>query len=106
QYYVVNKAIASTVKATAEHGERKIGVVWHTQGSGKSLSMVFYTGKVVLSLDNPTVVIITDRNDLDDQLFDTFAASRGLLRQEPVQAENRAHLKELLRTSGGGVIFT
>jgi len=106
QYYVVNKAIASTVKATAEHGERKIGVVWHTQGSGKSLSMVFYTGKVVLSLDNPTVVIITDRNDLDDQLFETFAASRGLLRQEPVQAESRTHLQELLRTAGGGIIFT
>ncbi len=106
QYYVVNKAIRSTIKSTAEHGDRKIGVVWHTQGSGKSLSMVFYTGKVVLSLDNPTVVIITDRNDLDDQLFDTFAASRGLLRQEPVQAESRAHLKELLHTAGGGVVFT
>lgn len=106
QYYVVNKAVASTAQATAEHGERKIGVVWHTQGSGKSLSMVFYTGKVVLSLDNPTVVVITDRNDLDDQLFDTFAASRGLLRQEPVQAESREHLKELLRTAGGGIIFT
>lgn len=106
QYYVVNKAIASTTKATSDKGERKIGVVWHTQGSGKSLSMVFYTGKVVLTLDNPTVVVLTDRNDLDDQLFDTFAASRGLLRQEPVQAESRAHLKELLRTAGGGIIFT
>lgn len=106
QYYVVNKAIDSTVQATAEHGERKIGVVWHTQGSGKSLSMVFYTGKVVLSLDNPTVVVITDRNDLDDQLFDTFAASRGLLRQEPVQAESREHLKKLLQTAGGGIVFT
>jgi type I restriction enzyme R subunit len=106
QYYVVNKAITSTLKATAETGARKIGVVWHTQGSGKSLSMVFYTGKVVLALDNPTVVVMTDRNDLDDQLFDTFAASRGLLRQEPVQAESRAHLKELLRTAGGGIVFT
>jgi type I restriction enzyme, R subunit len=106
QYYVVNKALAATTGATAEHGGRKIGVVWHTQGSGKSLSMVFYTGKVVLALDNPTVVVITDRNDLDDQLFDTFAASRGLLRQEPVQAESRAHLKELLRTAGGGIVFT
>jgi len=106
QYYVVNKAISSTLKATAEMGARKIGVVWHTQGSGKSLSMVFYTGKVVLALDNPTVVVMTDRNDLDDQLFDTFAASRGLLRQEPVQAESRAHLKELLRTAGGGIVFT
>ncbi|MCG2688701.1 type I restriction endonuclease subunit R [Candidatus Parcubacteria bacterium] len=106
QYYVVNKAIASTEKATSENGERKIGVVWHTQGSGKSLSMVFYTGKVVLALNNPTVLVITDRNDLDDQLFDTFAASRGLLRQEPVQARSRAHLKELLQTSGGGIVFT
>lgn len=106
QYYVVNKAIASTVTATSEHGERKIGVVWHTQGSGKSLSMVFYTGKVVLALDNPTVVVITDRNDLDDQLFDTFAASRGLLRQEPQQAESREDLKKLLKTAGGGIIFT
>jgi len=106
QYYVVNKAITSTAQATAEHGERKIGVVWHTQGSGKSLSMVFYAGKVVLSLNNPTVVVITDRNDLDDQLFDTFAASRGLLRQEPVQAESREHLKKLLQTAGGGIIFT
>lgn len=106
QYYVVNKAIVSTTRATAEHGERKIGVVWHTQGSGKSLSMVFYTGKVVLALNNPTVVVITDRNDLDDQLFDTFAESRSLLRQEPVQAESRAHLKELLQTAGGGIVFT
>ena len=106
QYYVVNKAVSSTLKATAEHGERKIGVVWHTQGSGKSLSMVFYTGKVVLALDNPTVVVLTDRNDLDDQLFETFAGSQGLLRQKPVQAESRAHLKELLKTAGGGIVFT
>src|SRR5690606_40078327 len=76
------------------------------QGSGKSLSMVFYTGKVVLALDNPTIVVITDRNDLDDQLFDTFAASVQLLRQEPVQAENRDHLKELLKVASGGVVFT
>src|SRR3546814_20402079 len=68
-------------------GDRKGGVVWHTQGSGKSLSMVFYTGKIVLALDNPTILVITDRNDLDDQLFDTFAAYKQLLRQEPVQAE-------------------
>lgn len=106
QYYVVNKAIVSTEKATKEKGGRKIGVVWHTQGSGKSLSMVFYAGKVVLALDNPTIVVLTDRNDLDDQLFDTFAASRGLLRQEPVQAGSRNHLKELLQTAGGGIVFT
>ncbi len=87
-------------------GDRKGGVVWHTQGSGKSLSMVFYTGKVVLEMDNPTVLVITDRNDLDDQLFDTFAASKQLLRQEPVQAENSRQLKDLLRVGSGGVIFT
>ncbi|MCC7357027.1 type I restriction endonuclease subunit R [Candidatus Uhrbacteria bacterium] len=106
QYFAVNKAIESTKLAAAENGNRKAGVVWHTQGSGKSLSMVFYAGKAVLSLNNPTVVVITDRNDLDDQLFDTFAACKQLLRQEPVQAEDRTHLKELLRTTGGGIIFT
>ena len=87
-------------------GDRKGGVVWHTQGSGKSLSMVFFTGKIVLALDNPTVVIITDRNDLDDQLFDTFASSTQLLRQEPKQIENRNDLKEKLKVASGGVIFT
>src|SRR3989344_1786407 len=106
QYYVVNKAIESTARATGERGGRKIGVVWHTQGSGKSLSMVFYAGKAVLALDNPTIVVITDRNDLDDQLFDTFSASRGLLRQTPTQAGSRAHLKELLQTAGGKIVFT
>ncbi len=87
-------------------GDRKGGVVWHTQGSGKSLSMVFFTGKIVLALDNPTVVVITDRNDLDDQLFDTFASSTQLLRQEPRQVENRNDLKEKLKVASGGVIFT
>lgn len=87
-------------------GDRKGGVVWHTQGSGKSLSMVFFTGKIVLALDNPTVVVITDRNDLDDQLFDTFASSTQLLRQEPKQVVNRDDLKEKLKVVSGGVIFT
>ena len=87
-------------------GDRKGGVVWHTQGSGKSLSMVFFTGKLVLALDNPTVVVITDRNDLDNQLFDTFAASRQLLRQEPVQANSREHLKQLLKVASGGIVFS
>jgi type I site-specific restriction-modification system R (restriction) subunit/very-short-patch-repair endonuclease len=87
-------------------GDRKGGVVWHTQGSGKSLSMVFFTGKIVLALDNPTVVVITDRNDLDDQLFDTFASSTQLLRQEPKQIENRNDLKVKLQVASGGVIFT
>lgn len=106
QYYAVNKAVERTILASAENGTRKGGVVWHTQGSGKSLSMVFYTGKIVLTLDNPTILMITDRNDLDDQLFDTFAASKQLLRQDPVQAENRDHLKELLKVSSGGVVFS
>jgi type I restriction enzyme R subunit len=106
QYHAVNKAVESTKKAAAETGSRKGGVVWHTQGSGKSLSMVFYAGKIVAALDNPTIVVITDRNDLDDQLFETFAASKQLLRQEPVQAENRDDLKKLLKVASGGIVFT
>lgn len=133
QYYAVNRAVESTLRATGFNveeeaplnvamedpvsyglpgvknqpiGDRKAGVVWHTQGSGKSLSMVFYTGKIVLALDNPTILVITDRNDLDDQLFDTFAASKQLLRQEPVQADDRNQLKDLLKVASGGVVFT
>ena len=133
QYYAVNAAVASTLRAAQvdatslsgdlrveqtpasyglasvtqqPKGDKKAGVVWHTQGSGKSLSMVFYTGKIVLALDNPTVLVITDRNDLDDQLFDTFASSKQLLRQEPVQAADRGQLKELLKVASGGVIFS
>lgn len=106
QYYAVNKAVESTAKAATEQGDRKGGVVWHTQGSGKSLSMVFYTGKIVQKLNNPTILVITDRNDLDDQLFDTFIASTQLLRQTPVQADNRQHLKQLLKVTSGGVVFT
>jgi len=133
QYYAVNAAVVSTLRAASgdaadsagglrveqspasyglpgvvqqPKGDKKAGVVWHTQGSGKSLSMVFYTGKIVLALDNPTVLVITDRNDLDDQLFDTFAASKQLLRQEPVQAADRGQLKELLKVASGGVIFS
>jgi|CXWL01.1.fsa_nt_gi type I restriction enzyme R subunit len=130
QYYAVNAAVVSTLRAVGANddlsqtinespvsyglpdvtqqpkGDRKAGVVWHTQGSGKSLSMVFYTGKVVLVLDNPTILVITDRNDLDDQLFDTFASSSQLLRQEPKQAENRQQLKDYLKVASGGVIFS
>ena len=109
QYHAVNKAVDSTERATHEKGDRRIGVVWHTQGSGKSLSMVFYAGKLVINeeLENPTIVIITDRNDLDDQLHSTFLKSKDLLRCTPVQADDRDHLRELLnnRTSGG-IIFT
>jgi len=106
QYYAVNKAVENTIKAASTGGNRKGGVVWHTQGSGKSISMVFYTAKLVLSLNNPTVVVITDRNDLDDQLFDTFAAGKQLLRQEPVQAKDRENLKQLLNVASGGIVFT
>ena len=106
QYYAVNKAIGSTLSAASANGDGRGGVVWHTQGSGKSLSMVFYAGKLVQSLDNPTIVVITDRNDLDEQLFGTFAGAKQLLRQEPVQAENRGHLKQLLTVASGGVVFT
>jgi type I restriction enzyme R subunit len=108
QYYAVNKAVQSTIVASGVNGDRRGGVVWHTQGSGKSISMVFYSGKLITSpeMQNPTIVLITDRNDLDDQLFDTFAASVQLLRQEPVQAENREHLKALLKVASGGIIFT
>ena len=129
QYFAVNKALESVKRASAkpideqavkeepavyglptvqdqEKGDKKGGVIWHTQGSGKSLSMVFFTGKLVMALENPTIVVMTDRNDLDDQLFDTFAASRQLLRQEPVQAENRHTLQELLKVASGGIVFT
>jgi type I restriction enzyme R subunit len=109
QYYAVEKAIKETIRATNENeGDRKIGVVWHTQGSGKSLSMVFYAGQIVVEpeMKNPTVVILTDRNDLDDQLFTTFGNCKQLLRQIPVQADSRENLKELLKVSGGGIVFT
>jgi type I restriction enzyme R subunit len=106
QYHAVNKAVESTRLAATEKGNRKAGVVWHTQGSGKSLSMVFYAGKLIHNLDNPTIVVITDRNDLDQQLFDTFAASSSLLGQPPVQAESREHLKSLLKVASGGIVFT
>lgn len=128
QYYAVNKAVESTLRATGINGcwmvhespanyglktvseqlqgDHRAGVVWHTQGSGKSLTMVFYTGKIVQRLYNPTIVIITDRNDLDNQLFETFVGSKQLLRQTPVQAESREHLRSLLKVQSGGVIFT
>ncbi|MEN9336929.1 MAG: hypothetical protein RLZZ500_1916 [Bacteroidota bacterium] len=106
QYFAVNKAVETTKLATSEKGDQRAGVIWHTQGSGKSLSMVFYAGKLVLALNNPTLVILTDRNDLDDQLFDTFSQSQDLLRQTPVQAENRDDLKKKLSVSSGGIVFT
>ena len=130
QYFAVNKAILSTLRASAnenghfaaEHpavyglptveaqpkGDKRAGVVWHTQGSGKSLSMVFYAGKLVLAegMNNPTVVVLTDRNDLDQQLYETFSNCQQLLRQAPVQAANREDLKKLLSVASGGIVFT
>ncbi len=104
QYWAANKALESTTNA--RKSDKKIGIVWHTQGSGKSLTMVFYTGKIIRELDNPTIVVLTDRNDLDDQLFGTFARCEALLRQEPVQADTRRKLMGLLKVSSGGVVFT
>jgi type I restriction enzyme R subunit len=108
QYYAVNKAVECTLDAASPKGDRRVGVVWHTQGSGKSLTMVFYAGKIIehLAMANPTLVVLTDRNDLDGQLFGTFSACKDVLRQTPAQAESREHLQELLRVSSGGVIFT
>lgn len=108
QFHAVRRAIQQTVRAAGKGGDGRVGVVWHTQGSGKSLTMVFYAGKLVAhpAMENPTLVVITDRNDLDDQLFGTFAQSEALLRQTPVQATSRDHLRELLKTSSGGVYFT
>jgi type I restriction enzyme R subunit len=106
QYYAVNKAIEATIEASRPKGDKRCGVIWHSQGSGKSLTMVFYTGKLVLTLDNPTIVLLTDRNDLDDQLFGTFGRCQEMLRQAPVQAETRARLRELLKVASGGVVFT
>lgn len=108
QFWAVNRALLSTFNASRPDGDHRAGVVWHTQGSGKSLSMMFYTGKLITdpTLGNPTIVVITDRNDLDGQLFDTFSACKDLLRQTPVRAENRENLRDLLKRESGGVIFT
>ena len=98
----------SGVKPGGDPGDRRIGVVWHTQGSGKSLTMAFYTGAVIRepTMENPTVVVLTDRNDLDDQLFGTFSRCQDLLRQLPTQAESRADLRNKLSVNAGGVVFT
>jgi type I restriction enzyme R subunit len=108
QYHAVNRAIQATLEATRESGDRRAGVIWHTQGSGKSLTMAFYAGKLVLDrvMENPTIVVITDRNDLDDQLFGTFSRCHEILRQEPEQAIDREDLKARLSVSTGHVVFT
>ncbi len=130
QFHAVNVAVEETLRAAqavaadrvaetpgryeagqqpgGEPGDRRVGVVWHTQGSGKSLTMAFYAGRVILhpAMENPTIVVLTDRNDLDDQLFGTFARCRDLLRQPPVQAADRADLRAKLAVASGGVVFT
>jgi len=128
QFHAVNVAIEETLRATkgidksdelsgqyesgqkhgGNPGDRRAGVVWHTQGSGKSLTMAFYAGRVILhpEMKNPTIVVLTDRNDLDDQLFGTFARCHDLLRQDPVQAANRDDLRDKLKVASGGVVFT
>ena len=130
QFHAVQVAVAETLRATelaraewvaelrgryeagrkpgGKPGDRRVGVVWHTQGSGKSLTMAFYAGRIIRepAMENPTIVVLTDRNDLDDQLFGTFSRCQDLLRQPPVQAESRAHLRELLSVAAGGVVFT
>lgn len=107
QFFAVKKAVESTVAASHASGDRKAGVIWHTQGSGKSLLMTFYGGRIIQhpAMQNPTLVIITDRNDLDDQLFNTFSNCKDLLRQTPRQAESREQLQELLSVNSGGIIF-
>lgn len=131
QFHAVRVAVGETLRAAELHraaegvreeapgyesgrrpggkpGDRRIGVVWHTQGSGKSLTMAFFAGRIIRerAMENPTVVVLTDRNDLDDQLFGTFSRCKELLRQPPAQADNRAHLRELLAVAAGGVVFT
>ena len=108
QYHAVQTAVETTLKASHIEGDKQCGVVWHTQGSGKSLTMAFYAGSIIQhpQMENPTLVVITDTNDLDDQLFGTFARCHQLLRQTPVQAKDRRHLQELLKVASGGVIFT
>ena len=108
QFHAVKAAVAETVRASQADGDRRAGVVWHTQGSGKSFSMLFYAGRISRNaeMQNPTVVVLTDRNDLDDQLGGQFARCSDLLNQKPRQAESRTQLRELLQVASGGVVFT
>ncbi|HII54356.1 TPA: type I restriction endonuclease subunit R, partial [Candidatus Micrarchaeota archaeon] len=106
QYYAVLAALKSTIEAASPSGDKRAGIIWHTQGSGKSLTMAFYTGKIVDAMGNPTIVVITDRNDLDDQLFETFCKCSELLRNMPKQAATKQALKEFLKVASGGIVFT
>lgn len=108
QFHAVLKAVETTVQASRPNGDRRCGVVWHTQGSGKSLTMSFFARKAILhpAMENPTIVVLTDRNDLDDQLFGTFSRCSDLLRQVPQQATSRPQLRELLQVASGRILFT
>ena len=108
QFHAVRHAVGRTASAASPEGDRRIGVIWHTQGSGKSLLMAFFAGRIIAhpGMENPTIVVLTDRNDLDDQLFGTFSMCRDLLRQTPVQVENREDLQKVLTRPSGGVVFT
>ena len=108
QFHAVSHAIERTIAAASPVGDRRVGVIWHTQGSGKSLLMAFYAGQIIAHslMENPTIIVLTDRNDLDDQLFGTFSMCRDLLRQTPQQAENREDLRRVLTRPSGGVVFT
>ena len=108
QFHAVHKAVESTINATGDKGDNRAGVIWHTQGSGKSLLMAFYASEIIAhpKMSNPTLIVLTDRNDLDEQLFSTFAGCKDLIRQTPVRANDRDHLKKLLSVPSGGVIFT
>src|SRR5690606_27738417 len=108
QYYAVNKVVETTVKASAQEGDKRGGVIWHTRGGGKSLSMVFYSGRLIIypRMEIQTLVILTDRNDLDEQLHETFTNCQQLLRQEPQKAESRRDLRNLLQVASGGIVFT
>ncbi len=108
QFHAARKAVVTTLAASDPEGDRRCGVVWHTQGSGKSLTMLFYAGKLIdePAMMNPTLLVLTDRNDLDDQLFGTFSRCKSILRQAPSQADSRDDLKEKLKVASGGVVFT
>jgi type I restriction enzyme, R subunit len=108
QYHAVNNAVESTIHTSSPTGDKKVGVIWHTQGSGKSLTMIMYAAKIIKhkKMENPTIIVITDRNDLDDQLFDAFSKDEELLRQKPVQAKNRVDLRDKLDIASGGVVFS
>ena len=106
QYYMVNKAVETAKRTLNDPKDKRIGVVWHTTGSGKSLSMVFFSSIVARKLNNPTLLVVNDRNDLDDQLFDTFSAAHEFLRQTPEHAESSEELRQYMDKQAGGIVFS